>query len=70
MGDLNRHFCGSSGGILVPEWKSENDFLLAEVPERFMGSRNEWNLKRTRLSSSSTIYSRSFVCLDLSIEAG
>ena len=69
MGDLNRYFCGSSRGILLAEWKSENDFLLVEVPGRFVDSRNGWNLKRTRPSGSSRICSISFICIDLSIEA-
>ena len=38
MGDLNRYFCGSSGGILLSERKLKNDFLLAEAPGRFVGS--------------------------------
>ena len=62
MGDLNLYFCGSSGGILLSEWKSKNDFLLAEVPGIFVGSRNEWNCKRTRPLGSLTICSRSFIC--------
>jgi len=70
MGDLNLYFCGSSGGILRSEWKSKNDFLLAEVQGRFVGSQNEQSLKRTRPSGSSMICSRSFICLDLSMEEG
>ena len=70
IGDLNRYFCGSSGGILLFEWKSKNDFLLAEVPGRFVGSQNERNHKRNRPSGSSRICLISFICFDLSIEAG
>jgi len=58
MGDLNRYFCGPSRGILLSMWKSRNDFLVAEVLGRFVGSRNERNLKRTRPSGSSTMCSR------------
>ena len=70
IGDLNLYFCGSSGGILLSEWKSKNDFPLAEVPGMFVGSRNERNRKRTRPTGSLTISSRLFICLDLSIKVG
>jgi len=65
----NRYFCGPSERILLSEWKSKNDFLLAEVLGRFVGSRKEQNHKRTRLSGSSMICSISFFCLALSWEA-
>ena len=41
------------GGILLSEWKLKDDFLLAEVPGRFVESRNERNRKRTRQLGSS-----------------
>ena len=43
MGDLNWQFCGSSGGIVRSDRKSENDFLLVKAAARLVGSRNEQN---------------------------
>ena len=70
MGDLNWQFCGSSGGIVRSDRKSENDFLLVKAAARLVGSRNEQNRTRTQPWGSSLIYSISFVSLHLSIEAG
>ena len=70
IGNLNCHFCGSTAGIILSEWKLENDFLLVEAPGILVGSRNEKNRKRTQPWCSSLICSISFICLDLWIEVG
>ena len=66
MDDLNIYFSSSSKGILHSEWKSKNDFLLVQVPGRFVGSRKERNRKRNRPSGSFMICLISFICLALS----